>query len=312
MIRPVTTYSLGTNTCFAVKRWPRPAEWAAIVREHLDLDIVQHSFDLVALDGPSSLRTRQAEEVRVACRRFGLTLQSMLTGQAAYSSNLLLHPDEEVRSQAEAWYRRAIAFTADVGGRATGGHVGALSVADWIHAGRRAQLEEELRAALHRLSGAAWRAGLEALYVENLAAGREPSTMEAMARLLAPGDERHVPIVLCLDVGHQCAPGTSGPDRDPYAWLTRMGDRAPVVQLQQSDATADRHWPFTAERNRAGRIDADRVLVALDRSGATHVVLILEVVPPFEEDDERVLRDLEESVSYWRDALRRRAPKGPI
>jgi hypothetical protein len=33
--------------------------------------------------------------------------------------------------------------------------------------------------------------------------------------------------------------GTAGPDRDPYAWLERLGARAPVVQLQQSDGMAD-------------------------------------------------------------------------
>src|SRR5437870_2514312 len=171
----MTDYALGINTCFAVKRWPRPQEWARVVREDLDLDLVQHSLDLVSLDGPASLRRRQA--------------------------------------------------------------------------------------------------GLEARYVENLAAAREPSTMEGIQRLLRPGDDRHVPVALCLDVGHQCVPGTSGPERDPYAWLERMGSRAPVVHLQQSDAKGDRHWPFTAQANRAGRIDPDRVLVALDRSWATKVLL---------------------------------------
>ncbi len=38
---------LGINTCFAVKRWPRPADWAPIVRDTLGLDLVQVSLDLV-------------------------------------------------------------------------------------------------------------------------------------------------------------------------------------------------------------------------------------------------------------------------
>jgi sugar phosphate isomerase/epimerase len=303
----VTTYRLGVNTCFAVKRWPRAPEWAAIVRERLELDLVQHSFDLVALDGPVALRRRQADDVRVACRRFGLSLHSTFTGLSAYSSNLMLDPDAEVRAQAEAWYRRAIAFTAEAGGRATGGHVGAFSVADAGASARRQELEDGLRRALGRLAGAAWRAGLEALYVENLAAGREPSTMEGVGRLLAAAGPRRAAIALCLDIGHQCVPGTAGPDRDPYAWLLRMGSRAPVVQLQQSDANGDHHWPFTAERNAEGRIEADRVLAALDRSGASEVALILEVIPPFEQEDERVLDDLAASASYWRGALRTHA-----
>jgi hypothetical protein len=45
------------------------------------------------------------------------------------------------------------------------------------------------------------------------------------------------------------------------------------------------------------------VLAALDRSGAAEVALILEIIPPFEQDDDQVLEDLRESVGYWRAGL---------
>ena len=79
--------------------------------------------------------------------------------------------------------------------------------------------------------------------------------------------------------------------------------RAPAVQLQQSDATGDHHWPFTPEANRRGRVEARRVLEALEASGATDVALILEVIHPFEADDDQVIDDLRKSVDYWRSAL---------
>jgi hypothetical protein len=44
----------------------------------------------------------------------------------------------------------------------------------------------------------------------------------------------------------------------------------------------------------------------LDASGASGTALILEVIPPFEQDDDEVVRELEESVAYWRAALARR------
>jgi len=302
----MTRYTLGVNNCFAVKRWPEPEAWATIVRDAMGLDVVQHSLDLVELSGPPALWRSQAQRVKDTCARFGLTLHSSFTGLAAYSSNFLLDPDVAVRQQAEAWYRSAIAFTAAAGGRATGGHVGAFSVTDWRDATRRREREQDLINSLHRLAADARTAGLAELYVENLAAAREPSTMDGVARLLTDGDASHVPIKLCLDVGHQCVPGTSGAERDPYAWLERLGSKAPVVQLQQSDAEGDHHWPFTPALNARGRIDADRVLAALDRSGADEVFLILEVIPPFEQDDDQVLDDMVASARYWRDALSRR------
>ena len=299
----MTLFTLGINNCFAVKRWPEPERWADIIRSRLDLELVQHSLDLVDLSTPLGARLAEAERVARACSTEGLTLQSTFTGLAAYSSNLLLDPEPRRRAAAEAWYRRAIEFSAAAGAGATGGHVGAYSVADWQSSVRRHQLEDGLRAALKRLTGVAHRAGLRAFYVENLAAAREPSTMDQMARLLSPGDARHVPLRLCLDIGHMCVPGTQGVERDPYAWLRRFGQEAPVVHLQQSDAEGDHHWPFTAEKNRQGRIEAARVIDAISASGADTVVLILEVIPPFEADDETVLQDLVASVTYWRRAL---------
>lgn len=300
----MTTFRLGINTCFAVKRWPEPKAWARIVADDLGLDLVQHSLDLVDLTGlTGSNHHRASDAVRAACDDTGLDMHSTFTGLAAYSSNLLLDPDAEARRRAVRWYERAIDFTAAVGGRFTGGHVGAFSVTDFRHPVRRAWLDAELHALLNHLAACAWERGLAGLLVENLASEREPSTMEGIRALLSEGDEVHVPIRLCLDVGHQCVPHTGGADRDPYAWLQRLGRLAPVVQLQQSDALGDHHWPFTPAHNAEGRIEADRVLAAIDGSGAEDVALILEVIPPFEEDDDEVLDGLRQSCSYWRAAV---------
>jgi D-erythrulose 1-phosphate 3-epimerase len=299
---------LGVNTCFAVKRWPRPADWAPVVRERLGLTLVQHSLDLVELRGSAAESAAHAGEVLEAARAHALEIHSTFTGLAAYSSNLLLHPDPASRAQALEWFGRAIEFTSRLGARGTGGHVGAFSVADWNDPQRRVDAWHGLEASLGALARAARVAGQSFFLVENLAAAREPSTMQMVRELLTEGDATHVPIRLCLDVGHMCVEGTSGEDRDPYSWLRMFGATAPVIQLQQSDAEGDHHWPFTPDYNRAGRIDADRVLDALDESGADEVALILEIISPFEQPDDRVLDDLAVSVGYWREALARRSP----
>lgn len=306
----MTTYRLGINTCFAVKRWPQPERWARLVRDDLGLDLVQHSLDLVDLDASPAEVSGQADRLTEACAGAGLALHSTFTGLAAYSSNLLLHPDPAARERARNWYRRVIDFTAAAGAGSTGGHVGAYSVDDWRDPARRQELWSELGDSLAELAGHARARRLAGLMAENLAAAREPSTLPMMASLLTEGDETHVPISLCLDVGHQCVPGTSGPDRDPYAWLERLGARTTVVQLQQADGQADHHWPFTAETNAAGIIDGEKVLAALDRSGAADIALILEVMPAFEQDDDQALADLRQSADYWREALAGHAAAG--
>jgi D-erythrulose 1-phosphate 3-epimerase len=298
----MTAFRLGINTCFAVKRWPRPADWAPIVRDELGLDLVQHSLDLVDTEAGEAELQREAATLREACDNAGLALHSTFTGLAAYSSNLLLHPDPAWRGRALDWYRHVIDFTAAAGAASTGGHVGACSVAEWRDPHLRAERWHELQASLRLLAADARRAGLDSLMIENLAAAREPSTMDGVRSVLTDGDADHVPIVLCLDVGHQCVPGATGAEADPYAWLAELGSFAPVVQLQQSDAVADHHWPFTPEANRVGRIEGHRVLRAIEASGATEVALILEIIPPFEADDDQVVDDLRVSAEYWRQA----------
>ena len=96
-----------------------------------------------------------------------------------------------------------------------------------------------------------------------MACDREPSRISDFDDLLAPAAEGRAAISLCLDIGHQCVPGTDGDEADPYAWLAALGRRASVVHLQQSDAEGDHHWPFTAAYNERGRIRAPRVLEAL-------------------------------------------------
>jgi D-erythrulose 1-phosphate 3-epimerase len=300
----MTAFSLGINTCFAVKRWPRPSDWAAVVRDQLGLDLVQHCLDLVDAEAGRAEMERQAADLRDSCANAGLTLHSTFTGLAAYSANLLLHPDPARRVSARDWYRRIIDFSAAAGALSTGGHIGAYSVADWRNPVRRDELWRELRATLDLLAADARAADLASLMVENLASAREPATIAALRSLLTAGDERRVPIVACLDVGHQCVPGSSAADADPYTWLEQLGASAPVVQLQQSDAGADHHWPFTPAANQAGRIEAGKVLRAIEASGVTAVALILEVIHPFEADDDQVIDELRVSADYWRQALR--------
>jgi len=304
---------LGINNCFAVKRWPRPADWAPVVRYELGLELVELSLDLMEV-GSERERRRTAESVRAVLGEYGLRAETVFTGLAAYSRNLLMHPDAEQRRSALEWYLAVAGVAGEIGASGVGGHVGAMSVADWTDPERRAERWADLQRSLAEIAACAKTAGLEYLLVENLAARREPSSMADLDSLLTDGDPGHVPVKLCLDVGHQCVPGSTGDDRDPYAWLRhfgrgasgRTGGRLGEVQLQQSDGLADTHWPFTAERNAAGRIDPDRVLDALAEGGAEDIVMVLEVIPPFEQDDQQVLADLKASVELWTAALTQR------
>ena len=70
---------LGINTCFAVKRWPRPEDWAPIVADRLGLGLVQHSLDLVDLATADAGLERQATALRAAAAANRLAVTSTFT-----------------------------------------------------------------------------------------------------------------------------------------------------------------------------------------------------------------------------------------
>ena len=294
---------LGINNCFGLKRWPRPADWAAIVRDERGLDEVELSLDLMErLETPAGRRAALHDTLSALADN-GLTMETSFTGLAAYGTNLLMDPDPEHRAAALRWFEQVVSLTADLGGRGTGGHVGTMSVAAWRDPSERAERWAGLSQDLNTLAGHARRAGLEYLMVENLVTVREPATMDQVERLLTDGDTHHVPIKLCLDLSHQCVAGTTGAERDPYAWIERFGARIGELQLSQNDGSGDIHWPFTPEHSATGRVVPARVLEALAASGAEDVRLILEVIPGWETAADVVLHELRTSVDVWRDAL---------
>ena len=217
---------LGINTCFAVKRWPRPADWARVVRDDLGLDLVELSLDLLEGFETDAGRRRVAAENQAAMTDAGLSAVGTFTGLVGYSHNLLLHPDPAARAAALHWYETVIDLTGELGLAGTGGHVGALSAPDWRDPAARAARWADLKASLATLSARARRAGLDYFLVENLVPVREPATMAQVADLLTPGDDEHVPVGACLDLGHMCVAGQTGAERDPYAWLSPLRGRA--------------------------------------------------------------------------------------
>ncbi|HEU0000380.1 MAG TPA: TIM barrel protein [Ktedonobacteraceae bacterium] len=296
---------LGINTCFAVKRWPEPEQWVRIVKDELGLDCCQFSLDLVDPLLDEAATGAYADTVRQLATQYDLSIHSTFTGLAAYSWSQLLHPQQAMREAAMRWYERAIDFTARLGASGTGGHIGAFSVQDAMNPERKERLLKELRGRLIVLSNRAAHRGLSHLFFENMAVEREwGHSIEEAQELTNMGVGTHVPLVLCLDVGHPCALHTGTASDDYLAWFAQPWPHQPIVHLQQTDRSGDHHWPFTRSYNAQGMVRAEAVLQAIEPWLAHgDVYLFLEPIHPFEADDNTVLDELKESVAYWREAL---------
>jgi sugar phosphate isomerase/epimerase len=296
---------LGLNNYFAVKRWPEPEEWLRIVKQELGLSVAQFDLDLLDPHTIEPVRGEQARRIRDAAAKAGVRIQSVLTGGVGYHRSLLLHPDQGMRENARDWFQNAARIAGVFGADGVGGPLGAVSAKDFPNKERGSLILASVRESLHAIGSVAKQAGLQYLIWEANPIRREwPATMADARRMYDyVNDGAPLPIRLLIDVGHACNPDARGDDLDPYAWIRKLGKLAPIIHLQQTDGKGDRHWPFTVEFNRIGIIEPQKVLDAVEASGADKVFLELEIIPSFEAREKQVLDDLKASVDYWRKAV---------
>ncbi len=298
-------YIFGVNNVWAMKRFVEPEVWVEIAATRMDVSLVQFSLDLLDpgyMDEETIANV--TDRINDCCKRYGVTCQSCFTGLVAYATNLMLHPESSMRRNGFEWYSKSVRIAGMLGAETFGGHMGAFTVKDFSDSGRKELLLSELLDRLRSLSRVGREAGLRSILWEPMPVSREPPSTIAEARTLLADVNvgASIPIRLCIDVGHACNLKATDPrDRDPYSWLRELGSSSPCVHLQQTDGKGDRHWPFIGDYNKVGMIDGAKVVSALDENGADQTYLYLEAISAFEQDEDRVVQEIAESVRYWKE-----------
>jgi sugar phosphate isomerase/epimerase len=298
----MTLYKLGTNLIFAGNRFIEPEEWSRIIREELDLDYVQFSADVLDPFWPKNYVDEYIKRTRVNLEKYNLKVDSIFSGNFS-RRHLMLHPDAGGRILWFEWYKRLIQIGSEIGALSAGSHFGAMSVRDVNDPpSYRARMAEGIHL-WQELSRYAKDLGYKYLFFETMSVPRELAYTIQEAKDLHEQLNEHsaIPIQYCLDVGHAPAPS----DRDAYRWIRELGKDTSIIHLQQSDLNHSRHWPFVEEYNRKGVVDPQKVLEAVEESGAREIYLHFEILhrESFELEN-RVIPDLKSSVDYWRKYLK--------
>ncbi len=297
----MTRYKLGFNLICAGNRFPEPEEWGRVAREEMDVDYIQLSADVVDPRWPDGYLNQYIDRVLRVKEKYGLSIHSVFTGTFS-RRHLFLHPDREIRQWWYEWYQALIRFGAAVGACSAGSHFGILTKHDNDDDRiRHERIKEGIRL-WKELSVYAGEQGLDHLFIETMSIDREmANTIDGAEALFHEVNQNSaIPIKLCLDVGHAPHPD----ERDPYEWLRRLARYASVIHLQQTDANNSRHWPFTSDYNQVGIIDPIRILDTINESGLEEANLIFEIAHrEYEEYENRVISDLRESATYWRQFL---------
>ena len=258
------------------------------VAERWGLRHVQFCFDLLDPRSGEKARSAMCAEVRAASKKYGFQIHSAFIGVGAYAYNLLLHPMAELRKDAVRWCELAAITAAQLGAQGTGGPIAAASERDYRDPGKREFLRAALIEGMQAFACHAASQGLKFVLWEPTPIGREMLIRLDEAKELHQELNRNVPIPIhfLLDVGHQCSYEASGKDRDTYLWLRELGSISPAIHLQQMDGIGDRHWTFTPAHNAEGVVEMDKVMKALEESGAEEIYLFPELIHPFEFEED--------------------------
>lgn len=294
---------LGINLSFCVKRWVTPELWAPIVRERLELDLVQFSFDLVDPMWPDVLLEECAKDLASVTSQHGITVHSAFIGLAHYTFNQLLHPNTRVRDAAEAWMNRAYRFASLAGITRVGGPLGAVaSRTDGVEADSISPADyDDLIARMERLSVTAKEWGLTELYVEPTPMRREwPWTIAQAQRMANDLRRSPVPWKYCIDWGHATFEPLYGRYRATMSdWYCALATDIGMIHLQQTDFQYDRHWDFTE----AGAVIPSEAAQLQKSAGLADRPVFLEVFYPFERDDRSILESLSQTITILKPAF---------
>ena len=292
--------SLGFNCNCFTNRYDEPEQWTRICRE-LGIGKVMFNIDLIDPSWSWDLQRRLCDRTLEACDVNRVRILCSFGGHHGHR-HYLGHPDPDCRREAETFFRRAIRQTAYLGGKSFGTCFAILTVRCHEDPQIRGQIFEDAIQAYHRLAEYGSEQGLQALAFEATSVPREScATFQENDAVLERCADMAIPMRICLDMGHRYRGGTPE-EADHLAWIRRYGSRCDVIDCQQTDLQASRHWPFTLENNRRGIVRGKEVVQAIEKSGAEEILLAFELrVPAYYPQENSYLDNLRTSVEYWRD-----------
>jgi hypothetical protein len=295
----VTRVILGFNCNCFTNRYDEPEEWTRICAD-LGVRHVMFSVDLIDPNWPWKLQQRMCDETLDACDKYGVAIRCSFGGHHGHQ-HYLGHPDVGCRREAEEFFRRAIRQTAYLGGKSFGTCFAIQTTRCHTNPELRSRILSDAIQAYHRLADYGAEVGLKAIAYEMTSVPRETcATFAENDDVLARCSDMAIPLHLCLDLGHRNLAGTPA-ETDHLAWIRRYGGTCDVIDCQQTDMLASRHWPFTPEYNQVGVIRGDEVVAAIRESGAEEVLLAFEIrTSAYHPQEYSHLSGLRASVEYWR------------
>ncbi len=296
-------FRLSVNTNPFVNRFAEPDDLIAAIVDEIGLGYVQLTHEFINPSWPANVTRRLAQATAESCAARGAKITSLMTGPSG-RLNHFGHPDPEVRRHYVGWFKALADIAADIGCPAIGTQYAILTYRDYDSETLRARRLAEALDCWRAVAEHAAAKGLQFLFWEPMSVGREIGhTIESASALQEEIDSKALPLPLLpmIDIDHGDVSSSNPTATDPYAWAKAFAKRSPIIHIKQSSMNKGGHWPFTAERNRDGRIVPEKLLAAIRAGGGSDNELCMEFsFREREPADRSVIAMTRESVEFWR------------
>jgi sugar phosphate isomerase/epimerase len=304
----MTKFYLIVNNGYSVQDNPEPEEWvkpiaAAGVRY---IEYFADHMDPLFAQRVVAKRSEYFQATMRTLRKHRIKAISVGTGRLSYLVNALSHPYPDMAEEGLRWCKAMVDEAAAMGARFIAGHYDYISQSELRQWSDKHM--ERLMDRLLRLAAYAKRKGLEAICLEQMYTPHlKPYTVAEGKEMLGTLNARAaVPFIMHADTGHMAVAAKddrnhTAQDKDPYYWLrqTYGGMKKIFVHLQQTDAAASRHWPFTPQRNKEGIIEAKKVIRAIEESGVEEAFLSFEILYPRGQMIDKITPEIVASVKHF-------------
>ena len=286
---------IGINLSFATKKWQNPETLASFIRQELNINYVQFSWDIIDPWWPASKRKKIAYKFAKVFRDQGLNLLSSFGGLASYTYPQLLSKEKEQRNISKIYFKRAIDLASEMGIDIIGTPLGGIAIEDYDNKNKKYELYNELIENIAELSVYAKMKGLKKILVEPTPLSNEiPNSPDDSLQLMKDFEKiASIPIMLLIDLGHALYKPLLKENADIVKWINICRDYIDSLHIQQTDGVLDRHWGFSQN----GIVDQN-VFKNINNLLGEKIIGYLELIFPFEMNREEVMKEVKYSIEY--------------
>ena len=293
--------NLGLHLGFASTRYNDPKIWTDIVRNEFNLDYVQFVSDLIEPNLPKYIIDEEIKKVNFYTKKHKIKIKDTMT---LPRYNYIGHYNPKISDYWKDWLKRFVKISAQLGAQGAGSLLGIYSFDDLNN--NFSHTRKKIIDGWVDISKYAKLCGIKYLIWEPMSVKREMGdTIHSTQKLHAELNKKsHIPILLNLDLDHGNIASKNKDDFNPYKIIKKLGKFSPAIHIKQKTKDIYSHKPFIKKYNKIGIIKPDKIIKELKKTGIDEVTLYFEFSfrerEPF---DSNSVKDIKESVNYWRKYL---------